>query len=156
MEAKIAVALDPVAKERVDLGVRALMSSGAPLIIFSGGNVHPDGTPFNEAYEMKRYAIERYKVPREMIAIDPFARHSTTNLRNAGRFLLAHGFTKAHIVTSSTHNYYFGFASKSTFEDRALKELGYSLGKLELKDPNTTVYFPSKDVLNKGLDPKDP
>ena len=44
----------------VDLFTRHL----APFIIVSGGNVHPNRTPFNEAIEMKRLLIAPIRYPR--------------------------------------------------------------------------------------------
>lgn len=64
----------------------------APFIIVSGGNVHPNRTPFNEAVEMKRLLVTQYRVPADRILMEPHARHTTTNLRNCARLLLAADF----------------------------------------------------------------
>ena len=64
----------------------------APFIIVSGGNVHPNRTPFNEAIEMKRLLIAQYGIPADRILIEPHARHTTTNLRNSARLLFAAAF----------------------------------------------------------------
>ncbi len=128
------------------------------LFLFSGGNVHPEGTPYNEAYEMKQFAMRSLEVPEEEIVIDPYARHSTTNLRNAGRFMKVFGFKKATIVTSFDQAFYYGFQIISTFELRCRSELGYSLGEMKALDLDLSrlSFSPSDDVDRPGDDPLDP
>ncbi len=77
-------------RRRVEMAAKALKELDAGVILVSGGNVHPDHTPYNEAYEMKTLLVKEYGVPADRVIIDPYARHSTTNLRNAGRFILAY------------------------------------------------------------------
>lgn len=59
----------------------------APFIVVSGGHVYPFRTPFSEALEMRRYLIEELDIPQEVVIIEPHARHTTTNIRNATRLL---------------------------------------------------------------------
>lgn len=63
----------------------------APFIIVSGGNVHPARTPFNEAVEMKAVLIREFGLSEAEVLIDPHARHTTTNVRNAVRILFRSG-----------------------------------------------------------------
>ena len=53
----------------------------------SGGFVHPAQTPYAEAIEMKKALIADFSIPQEAILVDPHARHTTTNMRNAARLL---------------------------------------------------------------------
>ena len=65
-----------------------------PFIIVSGGRVHPFKTQYIEAVEMKHYMIDVLGIPTSAIIIDPFARHTTTNVRNAGHMIMDYGFQK--------------------------------------------------------------
>ncbi|MBL8136437.1 MAG: YdcF family protein, partial [Acidobacteria bacterium] len=85
------VALDPWAKMRLELAVMRYRKGQAPFILVSGGYVHPNQTPFNEALEMKRALVRDFGVPAAAVIIDPHARHTTTNLRNAARLALRYG-----------------------------------------------------------------
>lgn len=150
------ICLHEVSQKRVRSAVEQAPKNR--LFLFSGGNVHPDGTPYNEAYEMKQFAMRSLGVPEDQILIDPHARHSTTNLRNAGRFMKAFGYKKATIVTSFDQAFYFGFQIISSFELRCRSELGYSLGEmkaLEL-DLSRISFQPSDEVDRPGSDPMDP
>ncbi len=71
----------------------------APLIVLSGGHVHPDRTPYSEAIEMKKY-LRAQGVPESALLVDPHARHTTTNLRNVGRILLRAGVAPASGTTA--------------------------------------------------------
>ena len=53
--------------------------------------MHPDKTPDAEAIEMKKYLMEAHSIPEAAILVDPHARHTTTNLRNAARMMLRSG-----------------------------------------------------------------
>ena len=64
----------------------------APFIIVSGGRVHPYHTPYNEAFEMKKYLMDVWQIPESAIIIEPHARHTTTNFRNAARIMFRNGF----------------------------------------------------------------
>ncbi len=63
----------------------------APFIIPSGGKVHPYKTKYCEAVEMKKYLVEKLGVPASAVIIEPHARHTTTNMRNAARLMYRYG-----------------------------------------------------------------
>lgn len=149
-------ALHPRARARLARAARALRERGALVVLVSGGNVHPDGTPFNEALEMKRVLVEEHGLSPEQVAIDPYARHSTTNLRNAGRFLLAHGVRRALVVSSFPQSFYFGVPWLSTFHARCRVELGFEVGQLRWRGPHATELEPDPAVFRRGSDPRDP
>lgn len=102
----------------------------APFIIVSGGNVHPNRTPFNEAFEMKRLLIEQHGIPADRILIEPHARHTTTNLRNVARLLLAAGFPAnrpALIVSDDRTIRYIG---STELAQRNVREMGVQPGSI--------------------------
>ena len=76
---------------RADIAVSRWQAHLAPFLLLTGGHVHPDRTTHSEAIEMKHYLMTTYAVPESAIFVDPYARHTTTNLRNATRVLLRAG-----------------------------------------------------------------
>ncbi len=148
--------LSQVSIQRVHLALGQAKALQAPLLIFTGGNVHPENTPYNEAYEMKKYAIGKLNVPEEFVFLEPYARHSTTNLRNSARIMKSFEISQALIVTTRGQAQYFGNSNVNSFSLRAKTTLGYSLGNLDMVSGNTVTYTPSNKVFTRGTDPKDP
>ena len=98
--------MSKIAAKRADQGAQLFLEHKAPLIILSGGHVHPMQTPFNEAIEMKKYVMEKFKIPEKSILIEPYARHTTTNFRNAARLVFRYGIPtdlKALVTSSEDH-----------------------------------------------------
>jgi len=121
------VALAPVGQARADLAAQRFAAGVAPLIVLSGGHVHPDRTPYSEAIEMKKYLRSAHGVPEEAILVEPHARHTTTNLRNVSRLLYRGGVPtdRPLLVTSDFgQSLYIGFW-KGMFGPRCQSELGY-------------------------------
>lgn len=147
--------LHPTARARVVEAARVLRAERALVVLVTGGNVHPPGTPYNEALELRRALLELGVEP-DRIAVDPYARHSTTNLRNAGRFLLAHGLERALVSTSRGQSFYFGHPWLSTYHLRCLLSLGYTVGSLRARGARLTAFEPSRRCLRRGDDPLDP
>ncbi len=139
--------------------VADLFAAGmAPFIIVSGGNVHPNRTPFNEAVEMKRLLIEQHGIPAERILIEPHARHTTTNLRNCARLLFAAGFPTDRpslIVTDPMTARYIG---SPVLLARALDETGVLPGRVVASDtPFAFAFHPDRAAFHVDpLDPLDP
>ncbi|MBT3981711.1 MAG: YdcF family protein [Bacteriovoracaceae bacterium] len=156
LKAKTGIILHKKAKKRLAGAYKSYLKNGGGVFIVSGGNVHPDLTPYNEAMEMKRYLMEQLQVSEEMIVIEPYARHSTTNIRNVGRFLLSHGLGRALIVSSIDQSFYFSFPHISSFNSRSRRELGYLVGKLKSGGYNRSQFFPDKINFTVGSDPLDP
>ena len=146
--------VEPIAAARLDEAVALYRLGKAHIVLVAGGNVHPVDTPYNEALMMKAYLLQ-HGLPESSIVVEPCARHSTTNLRNAGRFMLKYHLRTALVVTSPDQAFYFA-SFLSTFESRSLAQLGYVVGKLKSKTPTTLEFAPSKAVLQRGLDPLDP
>ena len=143
------------ARARLLRALDDLHAGAAPLVMVSGGNVHPDGTPFNEALEMKRFLLA-HGVPEARILIEPCARHSHTNVRNVARFMLSTGLRRALIVTSFDQAYYFANPRASSFDARCLADLGYLVGAFEGVDTYRVAFEPSGRTLAIGPDPRDP
>jgi len=145
----------PVAAARLDEAVALYRSGASNLVLVSGGNVRPAGTPHNEALVMKQYLLER-GLSESAIVVEPCARHSTTNLRNAGRFMLKFHLRTALVVTSRDQAFYFANGRLSSFEIRSRAELGYMVGSLKNHTSTTLEFAPSEAVLRRGSDPDDP
>ena len=97
----------------------------APFIMVSGGRVHPYKTKYNEAEEMKKFLIETLNIPEHAILMEPHARHTTTNMRNAARLIFRYGFPMEKPALTSTlksQSYYI----TDIVQKRSEKELGYS------------------------------
>ncbi|WP_147676680.1 YdcF family protein [Algibacter pacificus] len=150
--------LTALGKLNLQLGVIEFQKKNAPIIIVSGGHAHPFRAPFAEAIEMKKELINRYHIPENRILIDPHARHTTTNLRNAVRLIVNSDmpFDKLGlVVTNNGHSDYVG---DDRFINRCKKELGYIPAFILKRTNSTTVeYQPRIESLHQNpLDPLDP
>lgn len=138
------------------MAVKEMNHSKTAVVLLSGGNVKPEGTPFNESIEMKKRLKEVHGVPEFRIAIDPNAQNTVTNFRNAGRFMLAHDIEEARVVTTFIQNFYISFPVMTFFETRSQDLLGYEVGNFSMTSLGTSQFKPSQSVFEKGSDPKDP
>lgn len=147
--------ISPASKLRAEIAARRWHEHKAPLIITSGGYVHPNQTPFAEAIEMKKVLVEEFGVPASAIIVDPHARHTTTNMRNAARLMYRYGvpFSRKAIVT--TDNYQSTYMEGEAFFKRNLDELGYqTMSAIKRLNQFDLEYFPTVDSLQ--IDPNDP
>ncbi|MEO8028394.1 MAG: YdcF family protein, partial [Bryobacteraceae bacterium] len=121
----VQVNLSAAGRLRLALAARRFREGKAPFLLLSGGYVHPNQTPFSEAVEMKKALITDFGIPSNAILIDPHARHTTTNMRNAARQMYRYGmpFEKKALVT--TDEYQSAYIEAPGFADRCMKELGY-------------------------------
>lgn len=150
--------LSALGKLNIRLGVKEYLEGKAPLIIVSGGHAHPFRAEYAEAIEMKKELIEQYNIPEDSIIIEPHARHTTTNLRNATRLMIKYKIPISHpslVVTNPSHSEYTG---SSQFIQRCLEELGYLPGVITRRmNPSTLVFQPKMESLQQNpLDPLDP
>lgn len=150
--------LSALGKLNLALGVVEYKAKKAPLIIVSGGHAHPFRTPYCEAIEMKKELMQVYNIPEEHILIDPYARHTTTNMRNASRLMAAYQIPmhkKSLVVTNSKHSSY---VEDKKFEARCIEELGYSPATILKRVNSTTIEFiPAIASLHQNpIDPLDP
>lgn len=105
-------------------------STIAPFLIPSGGKVHPNFTIYTEALEMSKWLQGQLHVKLDHIAIDPYARHTMTNLLNAARNLQRLGAPqdkKSLIVTDMSQR---DSIASENFALRSMNELGYVTGKI--------------------------
>lgn len=154
---QVGVRLSPIGARRADQGAQLFLEHKAPLIILSGGHVHPMQTPFNEAIEMKKYVMEKFKIPEKSILIEPHARHTTTNFRNAARLVFRYGIPtdlKALVTSSEDH---IALVTKEGFRIRCSTELGYfpmefisrvSPVAAEFKPSVASLFFDANDPLD--------
>lgn len=134
--------LHPRAVTRLEQAAVDLEAGLSSTIIVSGGAVH---SADNEALLMRDWLVGRGVDPASIL-VEPCARHSTTNLRNAGRLVLAAGASEALIVTSDPQTFYFAFPWRSWFHARCLLELGYRVGELTWLGPMHIVFRPSAQL----------
>jgi hypothetical protein len=152
------VPLSPGGKLRNEIAARRFRDGLAPFVLVSGGFVHPDRTAYAEAIELKRDLMSRFGIPANAIIVDPHARHTTTNMRNAARLMYRFGMpfsAKALVTTDPDQSQYI---EGSVFEKRCLDELGYLPYKLLGRtSPFDLEFVPQIFSLHADpLDPLDP
>ena len=150
--------LSAAGRKRTELAVASYRAGKAPFILVSGGYVHPAQTRFSEALEMKKALLEDYHVPEAAILVDPDARHTTTNLRDAAREIYRYNMplNKPALVVSDAAQ--IAYIASQPFADRCLKELGYMPYRM-LRQPSDTslIVLPMLESLQQDpLDPLDP
>ena len=147
--------LSPEGKLRDEIAAKRFREGKAPFVLVSGGFVHPSQTEFAEAIEMKRDLILRFGIPAGAILIDPHARHTTTNMRNAARLMYRYGmpFDKKALVTTDPRQ--SQNIESAGFEKRCVEELGYVPHQiLGRTSPFDLEFRPTLDALQ--ADPQDP
>jgi uncharacterized SAM-binding protein YcdF (DUF218 family) len=152
------IALSDAGRRRTALAAEEFHAGKAPFVLLSGGYVHPSQTQFAEAIEMKKALLHDYHVPEEAILVDPHARHTTTNMRNAAREIYRYNIPMnkpALVVSDPAQITYIG---SQPFADRCMKELGYVPYQLVKRASDTSlVFLPLVDSLQQDpLDPLDP
>jgi len=152
------VSLSPWGRERVRLGVLAYRLGRAPFILVTGGFVHPSQTPYCEALEMKRYLMEVYAIPATAILLEPYARHTTTNLRNASREVFDYRIPSGKPMLIVSDESQITYIQSATFLDRTRNELGYLPVTLSKRlSPTELEAIPSiKSLFVDAGDPLDP
>ncbi len=143
---------------RADLAAQRYAAKIAPLIVLSGGHVHPDRTKYSEAMEMKRYLVEKRAIPASAILVDPHARHTTTNLRNTSRLLLRYGVPPERPIVVTSDMFQTLYIVGRPFAVRCREEIGYEPWRaLVSLSPYDTCMFPTRRSLHIGpADPRDP
>ncbi|HKO41989.1 MAG TPA: YdcF family protein [Pyrinomonadaceae bacterium] len=150
--------ISKIGARRADQGAQLWIEHKAPFIILSGGHVHPMQTPYNESIEMKKYVMEKFKIPEKNILIDPYARHTTTNFRNAGRLAFRYGIpTHLNALVTSSEDH-IGVVTRDGFRIRCTTELGYfPMESITRVSPITAEFKPSvASLFFDANDPLDP
>lgn len=149
------MALSPYGKYHLRLAANRFAQGEAPFIIVTGGRAHPRATRFTEAEQMRNALIERYGIPADAILIEPYARHTTTNLRNATRLLMAMDAPldqDALIVCNPGQS---AAIESVQFVKRNQDELGYQPGQISRRlSPTELVFRPAR--ASARVDPRDP
>jgi hypothetical protein len=152
------VRLSASGKLRDEIVAKRFREGKAPFVIVSGGHVHPSQTEYAEAIEMKRDLMTRFGIPASAIIVDPHARHTTTNMRNAARLMYRYGFPFEMKALVSTDPSQSAYIEGKTFEQRCLDELGYVPYRLHGRTSLFDLEFvPLVESLQADpLDPLDP
>ena len=151
-------ALNPAGRQRADAAADRYQAGVAPFLLLTGGHVHPDRTTFSEAIEMKRYLMEVRAIPESAILVDPYARHTTTNLRNATRLLVRGGFPTDRPVLVTSDRIQTAYIRSSELAQRCLDELGYQpFVDLQLvSNQDSCFLFELRSFHSDARDPLDP
>jgi hypothetical protein len=99
--------------------------------------------------------VTRIGIPAEAIIVDPHARHTTTNMRNAARLFYRYGmpFEKKALVTSDAGQ--SQYIEGEVFSKRCIVELGYLPYKVVSRTSTFDLEFlPQTDSFQ--IDPLDP
>ncbi len=145
-------------KLNVRLAAQRFSDGLAPFIIVTGASVHPRGSTATEAIEMQRALIDRYGVPADCIVVEPYARHTTTNLRNVTRRLMALRAPLDREVLIVTNPAQSQYIESPDFVARSMRDLGYVPGKVGLRISPTDLTFrlSPRSALIDPMDPLDP
>ena len=150
---KAGQSMDSIGMFRCKLAAEQYRNNAAPFIIVSGGHVHPYKTPFCEAIEMKKYMVSKLGIPDSAVIIEPHARHTTTNIRNAVRlvYLFTMPASKPMLIVSDS----FQSLAIEKMAARFINEIGYlPYTGLERKAPTENIILP--DLKAWQQDPEDP
>lgn len=152
------MAISPNTKYRCQMGAKLYHDGKAPFLIVSGGYVHPALTIYCEALEMKRYLVENCHVPANVIIIEPQARHTGTNFRNATRIMFREDIPTNKKVICTTSKFQMDNVCSKAFEERNMKFLKYlPLKNLVRLNDFEIEFFLNKESLHMdSLDPLDP
>ncbi|GAM07581.1 ElyC/SanA/YdcF family protein [Novosphingobium sp. MBES04] len=147
--------LSPLGKYHLRVAATRFAHGDIGFIVLSGGRAHPRETRFAEAEEMRRALIERYAIAPEAIVIEPYARHTTTNLRNAARRLAMLGAPLDRPMLIVSNEGQSAYIESAAFTQRNTDELGYQPGTVGQRlSPTALEFTPSRRSLR--VDPRDP
>lgn len=147
--------ISPINKIHCAVAARRYLKGMAPFLIVSGGYCYPFRGPYCEAIEMKKFLMTRFGIPADVILIDPHARHTTTNIRNADRLIIRYGIPMDRPALFVTSKSQAGYSADASFDQRNLRELGY----LPYRDKRVVSihdisFYPVMESLH--MDPYDP
>jgi DUF218 domain len=150
--------LSETGKSRCRTGAGLYQKGLAPFIIVSGGHVRPVGTPYSEAVEMKKYLVNELKIPASAVMVDPYARHTTTNVRNAVRIAWRSGIPVNKRMLCVSDAMHLVYVNSPLFKQRCMTELGYMpAADIEQADLYYLSFVPDLRSLQANpLDPLDP
>jgi hypothetical protein len=152
------VRLTPAAQKALAAAAAHIRAGEAPFILVSGGYVHPKQTPYCEAIEMKRWLVREGGIADDAIIVDPHARHTTTNMRNAARLIYRYGLPFGKTALSTTSGEQSAYLESEELRERCLRNFGYvPYGILRRTSLNDLEFRPKIDSLRaRPADPLDP
>ena len=120
--------------------------------------MHPMLTQFDEAMEMRKELMMQWGVPADAILVDPYARHTTTNLRNAAREVIRYGLPLHRPMLIASDEAQIAVIAKPAFEKRCLDEMHLRPWvSLKRISPTEVEMLPNRDSLQEDpTDPMDP
>lgn len=139
-------------QRRLDRAAGLLFAGHVRFVFVSGGSVDAERPDYNEAERGKQYLVSK-GVDARRVFLDPFAEHSTSNVRNADKLAVQLGLERILIVTTmpqgatlgpgdiATQGYYFLYHQISSFDSSAVSHFGYRLGSF------ARVYFGSEPAI---------
>lgn len=145
-------------KQRCEAAARLFQTGKAPFLIVSGGYVHPIQTHYCEAQEMKRFMVDSLKVPASAIIMEPHARHTTTNIRNANRIIYRNHMPDTMAVLGVSSESHIAYIASPRFDKVCDRDLGYMpYDRLKRLAPDQVEYFPTiRSLQVNSLEPLDP
>ena len=147
--------LSASSKLNVAMVARLYFDKQAPIIVVSGANVHPRGTDYYESFEMRKALMEDYGVPADAILVEPFARHTTTNLRDTCRLLKSVGAPLDQTALMVSNVDHINYAGSEAFAARAMNDLGYVPATIGNRASPTSLEFRANPICSL-IDPSDP
>lgn len=152
------LSISPYGKLRCSIAAKLYKQHIAPFIIVSGGFVHPFQTKFCEAMGMKNYLVDVLGIPGDHVIIEPHARHTTTNLRNANRIVFRNGIPVDKPLACISSRSHLDYVFNKRFEARCKAEIGHVPYKsIMRKGPFQFSYYPVEASLQMdSTDPLDP
>lgn len=147
--------ISPLGMYRCIIGAKEFFRGRAPFIVVSGGFVHPFQTPYCEAFEMKKFLIEKLKVPPAAIIMEPHARHTTTNIRNTNRIIYKYRIPTSKKILCATTSEQLQYILSQDFRQRCIDLMGYvPWNDMKQIDDFTLSFYPTQSSLQ--LDASDP
>lgn len=145
-------------KERCRAAATLFKAGKAPFVIVSGGYVHPIQTRYCEAQEMKRFMVDSLEVPAEKIIMEPHARHTTTNIRNANRIIYRNHMPDKMPVLGVSSESHIAYIASPRFDKVCNRDLGYlPFDGMKRLAPEQVEYYPTRRSLQvNALEPLDP
>ncbi|MBO9729923.1 MAG: YdcF family protein [Chitinophaga sp.] len=150
--------LSDAGKGRCRTGAELFQKGLVPFVIVSGGHVRPVGTSYSEGVEMKKYLVNELKIPANAVLVDPYARHTTTNVRNAVRLAWRSGIPVNKRMLCVSDAMHLVYVNSPVFKQRCMTELGYMpAADIQQADLYFLSFLPDLSSLQANpLDPLDP
>ncbi|WP_296615426.1 YdcF family protein [Sphingomonas sp.] len=152
------LAVSPRGRLQVQLAAKHFELGLAPFIVVSGGRVWPARTRYRESEQMRTALIEDFGIDPAALIVEPYARHTPANLRNATRQLVSVGVPLDKDVLVVTNNDQLDHMMSEIFGMRCMQELGHLPGAFGARVSAVAAAFrPSLEALKRNpMDPLDP